>query len=146
MRALQFVRCTSGSAVVEAAVVVPLAIALMVGGVEFGRAIFNYHTVDKSLRNATRYLARVPSPGVSPFLDQAKNLALRGTIDGSGEYFLSSWTAANTITIDNTLLAGTPPRVRLTASVPFTFAMLPSIGRSAQMTFTVSHEERLIGE
>src|SRR5829696_5308912 len=58
MRALHFVRCTSGAAVLEAAVVLPLAIALMVGGVEFGRAIFNYHTVDKSLRNATRYLAR----------------------------------------------------------------------------------------
>ena len=131
----------------EAAVVLPLAIALMVGGVEFGRAIFNYHTVDKSLRNATRYLARVPSSAVSSWgLDRARNLALTGTTDGSGQYILSSWTATNTITVDNTLLAGTPPTVRLTATVPFTFAMLPAIGRSNQMTFTVTHEERLIEE
>jgi len=129
----------------------PLAIALMAGGFEFGRAIFNYHSVDKSLRNAARYLARVPndSGGVAGWgLTRARHLALYGTTDttDTSRPILSSWTDPNTIQLTFPGPSAPPDTVRLTATVPFTFALLPAIGRSNQITITVSHQERWISE
>ena len=50
--------CTSGTATLEAAVILPVAIALMAGGIEFGRVYSVSSTADKSMRDAARYLAR----------------------------------------------------------------------------------------
>src|SRR5262245_9687825 len=57
---VRLARCSSAAASVEAAIVMPLAIALMAGGTDFGRAVSVASTADKSMRNAARYLARVP--------------------------------------------------------------------------------------
>ena len=48
--------CTSGAATLEAAIVLPVAISLMVGGVEFGNLFLTYGTAAKSVRDAARYL------------------------------------------------------------------------------------------
>src|SRR3954451_8383681 len=142
MRIFHLARCTAGAAVVEAAVVTPLAIALMAGGVEFGRAIFYYHTIDKSLRNATRYLARLPESAVNGWgLSPAKNLALRGSINPNAPLILPSSGDANTIALTFNP-AAIPKKVSLTATVPFTFPMLRvlSVGLTNQITIVVQHE------
>src|SRR3712207_2854280 len=88
--------CTSGAALVEASLVVPLAASLMIGGMEFARAAANYLLIDKTMRGAARYLARVPPGAVSGWgLERARNLALRGTVDTSGSYVVSHWTDPN---------------------------------------------------
>src|SRR5829696_5674452 len=75
---------SSGSAFVEAALILPVAIAFMAGAVEFGRLMASYMTVEESIRSATRYLSRVPGAAVSGWgLSQAKNIALTGTTNGS---------------------------------------------------------------
>src|SRR5262245_24438907 len=53
-------RCSAGTATIEAALMMPLAIFLMAGGTDFGRAYSVSSTADKSMRDATRYLARMP--------------------------------------------------------------------------------------
>ena len=60
----QLARCSSGTATLEAAIVLPVAIALMAGGMDFGRAFWASATADKSMRDAARYLARV-QPGAA---------------------------------------------------------------------------------
>src|SRR5262249_14196387 len=57
---LRLARCTSGGATLEAAMLMPLLISLIAGGVEFGRAYSVASTADKSMRSAARYLARMP--------------------------------------------------------------------------------------
>jgi hypothetical protein len=137
-----------GASIVEFAIVLPLMLALLAGGVDLTRAVFAYQTADKSVKAAARYAARLPVAsldaggwGVTP----VKNLALRGTLDGSGEPLLWGWTDLSTVTV-----LPLPPtsdlRVRLTAAVPLSFDLLPLIGLPRALTVSVSHEERHIGE
>ena len=57
----RLVRCSSGSALVEATLYMPIAISLMVGGVDFGMAFSAHATVGKSVRDAARYLGSLPT-------------------------------------------------------------------------------------
>src|SRR5215470_17006838 len=93
---LRLARCSSGTAALEAALVMPVAILLMAGGVEFGRVYSVASTADKSMRDAARYLARMPCDGglagvctsaaaiCGWGLTNAKNLAVYGNVLGSG--------------------------------------------------------------
>ena len=46
-----------GTAAIELALLLPILLLLTLVTTEFGRAILEYNTVVKSVRNATRYLA-----------------------------------------------------------------------------------------
>lgn len=145
MHLTRLARCSAGGPLIEFALALPLALLLLVGGVELGRGMMQYLTVDKTMRDATRYLARVPEAALAGWgLDNARNLALTGTIDGSGGYLVSHWTSPQSVVLQQS--SAPVLRIRLTASVPFQFALLPIIGLPKQMTFTVIHEERHIGE
>lgn len=52
----------SGAALVEFALILPLLLLLTMITTEFGRAIYQYNTIVKSLRGAARYLS-VQTPG-----------------------------------------------------------------------------------
>ena len=95
------VRCTSGAAALEAAMVIPVAIVLMAGGVEFGRLFTLYGTAAKSVRDATRYLARVPQANICDnwALNNAKNLAVYGTLDSTNANpLIPGWAPENVCT------------------------------------------------
>src|SRR5450631_3669781 len=63
---LRLAHCSSGSALVETAIVVPVAISLMAGAVDFGMALSTQTTLSKSVRNAARYMASLPTSRVAP--------------------------------------------------------------------------------
>ncbi len=64
-----------GVELVELALILPLLILLSMLVVEFGRALYEYNTVAKSVRDAVRYLSvQLPSTGCS----QAQNLVVYG--------------------------------------------------------------------
>jgi hypothetical protein len=146
---LRLARCTSGAAAVEAAIMMPLAIALMAGSTDFGRAYAVASTADKSLRDAARYLARVPTGAICGWgLTKAKNLAVYGTIAAGTQPLISGWSTTN-ITLALPTDCGalpSPTIIKLTATVPFTGLMLDAIGFSNAITLHVQHEERWIGE
>src|SRR5260370_36780360 len=56
---LQLARCESGSALVESSLVVPIALSLMVGTVDFGQGLRTWATGSKSVRDAARYLGNL---------------------------------------------------------------------------------------
>ena len=70
-----------GTAIVEFALVLPLLLLLTMITTEFGRAIYQYNTIVKSLRDATRYLS-VQTPNTK--VTEAKNLVVFGNIAGTG--------------------------------------------------------------
>jgi hypothetical protein len=101
-------RDTDGSALVEATVLTPILIVLFFGVFEFSWYFSNQQLAEIGVRDAARYLARNPyfsgaSPveeGTDPCQDAAnvaaaKNLAVTGTIDGSGGARVRSWTTAD---------------------------------------------------
>ena len=165
---LRLARCTSGTAALEGALVLPVAISLMAGGVEFGRVYSTASTADKSMRDAARYLARMPCDGglagvctaaaaiCGWGLTNAKYLAVYGKIavnkDSNGNVtdqpLIPNWSTSN-ITLqqpgDCTSLPN-PVIIQLKASVPFTAVMLSAVGLSNTVTMHVQHEERWIGQ
>ncbi|MDH6234632.1 hypothetical protein M2281_005250 [Mesorhizobium soli] len=147
----RFARSTSGTATIETVIALPLAISLMVGGIEFGRLFSAYTTADKSMRSAARYLARVPEVGVCTWgLTNARNLAMYGmTSPPAGtQPLIAGWTAPATISLSAPACGsfGKAAVLHLSADVPFEVSMLTAIGLPNHYTLTVQHEERHIGE
>jgi Flp pilus assembly protein TadG len=72
-----------GAAMVEFALVMPFLLILTFIATEYGRALYQYNTLTKSIRDAARYLS-VQTPGDSTKFATAKNLAVYGNPAGTG--------------------------------------------------------------
>ena len=106
-----------GIASVEFAIVLPILVLMLFGAIEFGRLLVDYQLVNKSARDAIRYLSRVHDAGItdicptggvlfgpsnpapSEAVQNAVYLAMTGSIDGSGDYLLGYWDEEETIQI-----------------------------------------------
>lgn len=155
---LRFLRARRGAALVEFTLVAPLLIALMCGMAEFASAMRQYHIMEKGVRDAGRYLARVEMTGCAVnggAVAEAQNLALRGQISG-GSLLLPSWNDPNTVSVqiaqcvDNSTgtYRGYPqmPVIEVTASAPYAdLGMLTVLGLGG-ITLQVSHQQLWIGE
>jgi TadE-like protein len=142
----------SGAALVEATLVMPIAISLMAGGVEFGQIFLDYGTANKSMRDAARYLARVPSSGVCGWgLTNAQNIAVYGSLSSTGTPLISGW-QTSTVSLQSPNCGGGSPAfsscscIHLNAAVPYSGSMLGALGLSNSLTLTVNHEEPYVGE
>ena len=71
----------SGTAIVEFALVLPLLLILTFITTEFGRALYQYNILTKSVRNAARYLA-IQSPGTK--ITESSNLVVYGSLRNTG--------------------------------------------------------------
>jgi hypothetical protein len=148
--------CTSGSALLEATIVFPVVLVLMVGVIDMGRAVQDYHTADKSMRSAARYLARVPAPATCDDgwgWERAQNLAMYGTTnpdEEGGEIvarpLILGWTDKNTLTLErDPACPGEPTTVAISADVPIPTPFITAIGMSGTVNVRVRHEERHVG-
>ena len=84
-----------GTAIVEFALILPLLLLLTMITTEFGRAIYQYNTIVKSLRNTTRYLS-IQTPNTK--ITEAKNLVVFGNIAGTGPALVPGLTLAQVAT------------------------------------------------
>ncbi len=84
-----------GMAIVEFALILPLLLLLTFVTTEFGRAIYQYNTIAKSVRNAARYLS-MQTPGTH--LAETKNLVVYGNVDGTGTPLALGLTITNVLT------------------------------------------------
>jgi Flp pilus assembly protein TadG len=78
----KFVRCDSGTQMIEFAVVFPVLLLLFAGTTELGRLFYQYTTLAKGTRAAARYLSTVPN--VTTSTSAAKNIVLCGNAAGCG--------------------------------------------------------------
>jgi len=101
------IRDRRASAAVEMALVMPLLMVLMFGAVDIGNYFLSEHVVDKSVRDAARYAARLPFadypscalPSGGTAEQQTQRLARFGDPDGTGTARLPGWTADNMTTV-----------------------------------------------
>ena len=75
------VRRQRGVAIVEFALILPLLLIMTFVTTEFGRAVYQYNTLAKSVRDAARYLS-AQSPNTH--ITEARNLAVYGNTAGTG--------------------------------------------------------------
>ncbi len=165
----KLIRCRKGAAAVEFGIVVAVLFIPLIGGsIELGRGIHHYQVVTKSMRDATRFMARMPKSLIPDTLEgacsntentgvagDAKNLAMYGNISGTGSAFLFYWTATSTIEIcgpeTRTVTPAVGPDidveiVKMTATVAYDdIGFLSALGLGP-ITYTVTHEERWIGQ
>jgi Flp pilus assembly protein TadG len=83
-----------GVALVEFALILPFLLLLSILAVEFGRAIWQYNTLTKSVRDAARYLA-LQTPGDATAITRARNLMIYGNRSGTGTPMTIGLTSAN---------------------------------------------------
>jgi hypothetical protein len=111
-----------GAALVEFALVLPVLLILTFITTEFGRALYQYNTLAKSVRNAARYLS-VQNPETK--MTEAKNLVVYGSLTNTGAPLSYGLTASqvpdpvwalrgagpviNTVTIKIAGCANSPP-------------------------------------
>lgn len=116
----------------------------------------DYHTADKSMRSAARYLARVPAGATCDGAwgwQNAQNLAMYGTInpaDENGEIvarpLIVGWTDKDTLTRDrDPECPDDPTTVAIIADVPIPTPLISAIGFNSHVHVVVRHEERHIG-
>lgn len=101
------IRDRKASAAVEMALVMPLLMVLMFGAMDVGNYFLSEHVVDKSVRDAARYAARLPFadypscaiPSGGTAEQQTQRLARFGDPDGTGTARLPGWTADSMTTV-----------------------------------------------
>lgn len=103
-------RIQKGVALVEFALIIPLLLILTFITTEFGRAVYQYNTLTKSVRDAVRYLS-VQAPGTK--LTEARNLVVYGNTGGTGSPLViglalsnvptPTWQTAGTVPVINTV-------------------------------------------
>ena len=159
-------RDTSGSALLEGAIVTPFLAILVFGVLEFSRYFYQQHLVSTGVRDAARYLARTSDPTAGGAQTTAQNLAATGSPSGGMARRTVGFDPADVSIsfslVDNSIDGATglrpyrqmtsecggPDQVRLiSVTGSFTFAPLGFwgfFGFSAP-AISVTHTERCIG-
>jgi len=130
-----------GSAVVELAIVMPVLLLILLGTAEFGRALFQYNTLTKAVRDGARYLSQNSLNGttgvvdITPTVDtETKNLVVYGVKGGAALPLLPGLTTSDVAIID----AGAN-NVTVTANYDFASLFgptLPTFGLSGPISLT----------
>jgi len=146
-------RHNRGSALVEFSILAPFMFSLALGVFEFGRFFYQYQMVVEGLRDGARYLARLDaSDGTNQ--SNASNLAVTGTIDGTGALRVDGWEAADvtfsvtdTDNSDGTYRGGaTIQSVEATTTFSYQdLGFLSALGFDA-ISVDATHEQRVIEE
>lgn len=162
-RLLRFWRDCRGASLVEMTILTPLLVSLGYGVGEFGRILHHHHVINKSMRDASRLLARVPvscpagsaTGSITNASDAtlARNLAVTGAT-GGGTQKIGYWSTGDVAIAVNCFdnSAGTYrgaagiPLITVSTSVAYSdIGLMTALGLSAP-TLNVSHQQVHIGE
>jgi len=144
-----------GTAVVETAIVLPVIMLLLFGLMEAGRALYQQHTLAKTVRDAARYLARVPlacpatgDANWATARSTAQHLAMTGQLTG-GTALVSGWTEASFTVADPACLNWSGRAVQMitvSANVPYQDLGLLGYLGLGPMRLGASNQQVHIGE
>lgn len=103
-RTSSFQRDTRGTASVEMALMLPMLVVLLFGGLEGGYYFWSEHRVVKAVRDGARYAGRqsfdqyncTTTSTTTATRDAIKNLTRTGTLDGTGAPLIPGWVDGNT--------------------------------------------------
>ena len=152
---LRFARCSSGNGLVEMTIILPVAISLLAGGVDFGMALSTWATGSKSAHDAARYLGSLPATAVcggTPWgVSNAKNLAVYGTLTagGSGTELIRGWSTSDVQVTYTSGCTNSPPQafnITVTAAIPYTSIIVASfLPIPSTYTMNATHQESSLG-
>jgi Flp pilus assembly protein TadG len=136
---LRLAHCSSGSALLEMAIIIPVAISLMAGGIHFGWALSTQATVNKSVRDAARYLSTLPAGAVCGWgQSNAANLVTQN-LSGSSVTITTNQPNNSCPTCPSTTPPGACFTIIVTATFPYKSIFLTH-------TMIAQHQEPWIGQ
>jgi Flp pilus assembly protein TadG len=156
-----FLADRTASAAAEMALVLPILLVLMFGSVELGNYFLSEHVVQKAVRDASRYAARLPvtnfdcASGAMTDATPVQKLARTGDPTGTTAR-LVDWTADSMTTV--TVACDTSgtytgiyrdfpmgvPVVTVTASVPYT-SLFGTMGLGGTLSLNATQQAAVIG-
>lgn len=155
--ARRLVACRGGVAMFEFAIILPVLLIIFAGGWELARGLWTYDILNKGVRDAARYLARVDDPDAAANQAMALRLVLSGDIDLSQPPRLDHNAVTVTMgkrTFDNIdglyrskdggELAIDVVQVR--ADMTYNAPLLGFMKIASPIVFSVAHEQRHIGD
>ncbi|QAU35964.1 pilus assembly protein [Janthinobacterium sp. 17J80-10] len=126
-----------GAALVELALILPFLLLLSFITTEFGRAMYQYNTLAKSVRDAARYLS-VQTPGTGA--TEAKNLVVYGNKAGTGTPLVIGLDVSKVI-IPATQTAGSNPVINTVTVTISGYAFRPLFKNVFGMAFANANGE-----
>lgn len=149
--------CRCGAAMFEFAIALPLLLIIFAGGWEMARGLWQYQMLNKGVRDAARYLARVDDPTSALSQTMALRLVVAGDIDTAQPPRIDHTKLAVTVgkrTFDNSAGTFRGPGgtsddidvIQVLAVYTFDAPLLAFVGIDDVLTLTVGHEERHIGD
>jgi Flp pilus assembly protein TadG len=135
---VRLARCSSGNALVEMTIVVPVVISLMAGGIDFSMALTTQATAGKSIRDAARYLGSLRASECNGQIATAQNIAVYGNLSGTGNALVPNWEANGGPNNNVTITCGSI--IVVSAKIPY-----DSITLLISITLSTQHEEPQLG-
>jgi Flp pilus assembly protein TadG len=144
--------CDCGSALVEAAIALPLFLMLVGGVLELSFYLYQEQLITSGVRDGARYLALANNPNSADHQRDAKNIAVYGAPSGGMSPRVAGWTPDNVRVIITTasnagMYSGAAQIPIVTVSTAFTdqsLGFLGMLGFNAP-TISASHQERWVG-
>lgn len=140
----RFAREERGAVLAETLLVIPFLTLLAAGILEFGQIFWQRQQIETGLRDAARYMARCRHDAAI-CQATARNLAYRGTVDGSGPLRVPNWpVGTETITFTST---DTGTETIVTAQTVHTMIESPVLAwlGLGEIAVTANHSQRRIG-
>ncbi|KQP53664.1 hypothetical protein ASF39_19855 [Methylobacterium sp. Leaf108] len=133
---------SSGAAVLEFALVLPILVVLVFGCFELGRALLVRQAMEGAVRAGARSLARVPDPNCRPGCSLGAQRSVRLTRD---QILAETSLPASAISVAP---VADPPEgtVVMEATVAFDVTLLNASTFRTRWDLTVRHQEQRIGE
>ncbi len=150
---------SSGTSVLELAVVLPVLMTIGLGAIEFGNLIYRQHLIVNGVRDAARYGAALKYKTTAPTANVAsiKNMAVYGSYT-TGTARVTGWVPGDVSVaivgqiIPNACGGQRCSRIQtdvpvITVSTSFTYqslGFLNFLGITGPLTLNASHQERVI--
>ena len=148
----------NGSSLVELSILMPIVLTLGFGVFEFGNMLYQHHLVETGLKDAARYLARVRDPIANQQI--GKEIAVMGEVAGTNKR-VSFWNISD-VSVTLSSIANPPDAttgertyrgpdpiliVRVSTTATYnSMGFLSYLGLGNGITFSLYHEERVVGE
>lgn len=141
---------TDGAVIVEGAILFPLLAMIGYGIIDLSMMLLQTHKMEQGLVAGASYLARAQAPNL--LITQAKNIAISGRPDGSGEPRVKGWSDGEiTLTIRNIPNSGqyrdgaVVHVAEFASAHPYQGLGFIKLASGGRVTIRTDHEERLVG-
>ena len=145
----KYLKDTDGAVAIEGAILFPVLALIGYGVIDLSMMLLQAHKMEQGLVAGASYLARAQSP--TQLTTQAKNIALSGRPDGSGDARVTGWSESEiTLTIRNIpntgqYRDGAVVQVAEFASAhPYEGLGFIKLASGGRVTIRTDHEERLV--